>query len=264
MFGSFSSGAATGAPTVVDSPPKTKPTFGSFTGVANAGGTPTPLTRPQPPSQSQVTSGSGLMTPSLLTKAGPAAGAAVPPAPGASNKVVAYNTGTGKMELVERQSRSYASVVSAGAGRFRVTGEAAPKLVPKAEYDFEQANARLTKEHIPDAPREAFYDKSSSFFDNISCEATVGKDGKMDKNERRWNIETFGVPVAPGHHHYHHHNRYRGGSHQQHSGGRHSGYGGGQTGGPRRTSNYQQRSQYQYQQGGGAGRSHLHQHPADN
>lgn len=186
------------------------------------------------------------------------AGTGVDPSSGSSDKVVAYNTGTGKMELVERQSRSYASVVSDGAGRFRVTGEGAPKMVPKAEYDFEQANARLAKERLPEAPRGSFYDKGSSFFDNISCEATTGKDGRMDRNERRWNIETFGVPAAPGHHH----NRYRGGSHQQYGGGpRHGGYGGQHTGGQRRSSNYQQRTQYHQ---GGSGAGHLHQHQVEN
>lgn len=205
------------------------------------------------------------MTPSLLSKAGSIGNTRADPSSGASDKVVAYNTGTGKMELVERQSRSYASVVSDGAGRFRVTGEAAPKLVPKAEYDFEQANARLAKEHLPEAPRESFYDKTSSFFDNISCEATTGKDGRMDRNERKWNIETFGVPAAPGHHH----NRYRGGSHQHYGGNRHGGYGGPHTGGQRRTSNYQQRNQYHQGGGGGsgssgAGRSHLHQGHVEN
>lgn len=132
---------------------------------------------------------------------------------GTAEKVKAYNTGTGKIEMVERQSRSYASVLSDGAGRFR-TAETTTRMVPRTEYDFEQANARLqmSREEVPVAPKELYYDKSSSFFDNISCESTLGKDGRMDKNERKLNIETFGVALPAGHNrHYYHRGGRRGG-----------------------------------------------------
>lgn len=126
-----------------------------------------------------------------------------------AEKVKAYNTGTGKIEMVERQSRSYASVLSDGNGRFRAA-ETTTRMVPRTEYDFEHANSRLqmSREELPTAPKEQFYDKTSSFFDNISCESTVGKDGKFDKNERRWNIETFGIAAPSGANRYTH---YRGG-----------------------------------------------------
>ena len=144
-----------------------------------------------------------------------------------SDKVIAYNTGTGKMGLVERQSRSYASVVSDGAGRFKMAGGASARLVPRAEYDFEQANARLQKETISapvsTALKETFYDRSASFFDNISCDATGGKEGKLEKNERKWNIETFGVAAPSGPHHYHHYNR--GGGYRRGGGGYYRGGG---------------------------------------
>lgn len=127
---------------------------------------------------------------------------------------MAYNTGTGKMELVERHSRSYASVVSDGAGRFRAK-ETTARLVPRSEYDFEQANARLQMpKELSNAPKGTFYDKTCSFFDNISCESTGTKDGKIDRNERRWNIETFGVAAPPGGHHTHYYGRNRRGSYR--------------------------------------------------
>lgn len=117
---------------------------------------------------------------------------------------------TGKVELVEKTSRSYAAVVSDGAGRFRVSGETTARIVPRAEYDFQQANARLQPPRdikAAAAAKESFYDKSTSFFDNISCEAT-GINDPRDRNERRLNIETFGMAAPSGGHYHHHHHRH--------------------------------------------------------
>lgn len=135
-----------------------------------------------------------------------------------NDMVKAYNTVTGKVELVEKTSRSYAAVVSDGAGRFRVSGETTARIVPRAEYDFQQANARLQppRELKTAAAKETFYDKSTSFFDNISCEAT-GKNEPRDRNERRLNIETFGMAAPSGGHHHHHNHRH--GNHHQNRGG---------------------------------------------
>lgn len=137
-----------------------------------------------------------------------------------TEKVMAYNTATGKIELVERQTRSFASVVSDGAGRFKVTGQSTPRVVPKNDYDFQQANARLQKESLPESSssKESFYDKNISFFDKISCESTIGKDGQNDKNERKWNIETFGI-AAPSHRGSGHRGGYRRGSYRGGRGG---------------------------------------------
>ena len=150
------------------------------------------------------------------------------------DRVIAYNTATGKMGLVERQPRSFAAVVSDGAGRFKLAGEATARLVPKSEYDFQQANARLQKEDLSASgiigPKTTFYDKSNSFFDNISCEATRIKEEKLDRNERSWNIETFGIPAPSGQHHHYHNRGYhhhRGGYHHHRGGARRGGYSGG-------------------------------------
>lgn len=168
--------------------PVRAPTFGSVQGVNGAA----------PPGHSQ-----GTRTPPSAPAAPPARSTdqyarpafSAPRANGAENaeRVMAYNTGTGKIELVERHSRSYASVVSDGAGRFRLSADATSRLVPRHDYDFQQANSKLRKEQLPAAAKETFYDRTSSFFDNISCESTGSKDGKHDRNERRWNIETFGT-----------------------------------------------------------------------
>jgi len=95
------------------------------------------------------------------------------------------------------------------------------------EFDFETANAQFDKDKIEkelkkltigecesesnnvvngnkeeaaeeeDEEDEIFYDKSKSFFDNISCEATErakGKDTRPNwREERKMNAETFGI-----------------------------------------------------------------------
>lgn len=139
------------------------------------------------------------------------------------DKVIAYNTITGRMEMVERQTRTFASIVSAGAGRFKVAGDGTARPTTRGDYDFAQANALLEKDKSLSMVssnseiKGTFYDKNNSFFDNISCEATCGKStGPVDKNERKWNIETFGVPAPTGttnyrygsHHNYHHHHNH--------------------------------------------------------
>jgi len=96
----------------------------------------------------------------------------------------------------------------------------------EGEFDFESANAQFDKEKIEkelkkltigecesesnnvvngnkeeaeeeDEEEEIFYDKSKSFFDNISCEATErakGKDTRPNwREERKINAETFGI-----------------------------------------------------------------------
>nr|6F9S_B Chain B, Cytokinesis, Apoptosis, RNA-associated [Caenorhabditis elegans] len=82
----------------------------------------------------------------------------------------------------------------------------------ESDFDFEKANEKfqevlvdnLEKLNIEDKAEPeveekkdaAFYDKKTSFFDNISCESlekAEGKTGRPDwKKERETNQETFG------------------------------------------------------------------------
>ena len=136
------------------------------------------------------------LVPSAVSSARPTTSTA--PVAEQSDKVMAYNSVTGKIEMVERSvARSYASVLTDGAGRFKVDPQQA-RPIPTTDYDFAKANARLQKDAPTlDVPKEAFYDKTSSFFDNISCESTGARDSK-GKNEGRWNIETFGIAAPAG------------------------------------------------------------------
>lgn len=111
-----------------------------------------------------------------------------------------------------------------GGGRARSMGyrTARPKEQLKfdREYDFEQANAefqelesKLAQTKISDEKKDdsgtetqvgdnhedddvVYYDKTKSFFDNISCEAIERSKGmqRIDwRQERKLNSETFGV-----------------------------------------------------------------------
>ncbi|EYC41682.1 hypothetical protein Y032_0559g3440 [Ancylostoma ceylanicum] len=89
------------------------------------------------------------------------------------------------------------------------------KLKFDGDYDFEKANEQFQEqfsdmfkdklkvdgekseeEQGEKAPEDTYYDKKSSFFDRISCEAlekAEGKSGRPDwKKERETNQETFG------------------------------------------------------------------------
>ncbi|ORY40407.1 hypothetical protein BCR33DRAFT_852737 [Rhizoclosmatium globosum] len=95
-------------------------------------------------------------------------------------------------------------------------------VVPSSDFDFESANAKFNKSEVvtirpeasaqdedadsPDSVSrpalpttvtdESFYDKKSSFFDNISCEARDRAEGERrvvrGQEERKLNMETFG------------------------------------------------------------------------
>ncbi|KAJ3218850.1 Intraflagellar transport protein 88 [Dinochytrium kinnereticum] len=97
--------------------------------------------------------------------------------------------------------------------------------IPDADYDFESANAKFNKAEIrnpkteetaeypigesnpasstdePTSPSN-FYDRTSSFFDNISCEARDRAEGERRRvrqnEERRLNMETFGQTSIDG------------------------------------------------------------------
>ncbi|EPZ35059.1 MIR motif domain-containing protein [Rozella allomycis CSF55] len=73
--------------------------------------------------------------------------------------------------------------------------------VPETEFNFEESNAKFNKEDLPkeESLVSKGYDKSTSFFDNISCEsrerelaaASLDRKAKLQE-DRRLNIETFG------------------------------------------------------------------------
>lgn len=101
--------------------------------------------------------------------------------------------------------------VSNGGGRTRGGrrgGQRGP-AVPQDEFDFAQSNAKFVKEEqegsvIPPAPTDTFYNKTTSFFDNISSTAKERAEGDADSmtpyerrgEERKLNMETFGQPAA--------------------------------------------------------------------
>lgn len=137
-------------------------------------------------------------------------------------KVMTYSTGTKKQEFVEDKGQfpappvpkgSYASIAGHGAtstgqtakvslerpGKFRAPAQ------PTAQFEKQFSMTGSTQSaqgKLSEAQEEVFrqlaggqfYEKSS-FFDNISCEAKDGKDGL--KNERNWNMETFGMAAPP-------------------------------------------------------------------
>ncbi|XP_060595713.1 protein LSM14 homolog A-like isoform X2 [Ruditapes philippinarum] len=114
--------------------------------------------------------------------------------------------------------------------RGRGSGRPHEPIKFEGEFDFESSNAQFDKEEIErelkqkltlgedtskvngekavengegggggggEEDDECFYDKSKSFFDNISCEATDRAKGKQSrpswKEERKLNVETFGT-----------------------------------------------------------------------
>lgn len=201
-FGSLKPSAIASSTVSAPSPatlPTPKPVFGTV----NKETAPVPkpaltITSSKPNFASAVAS-SQVPTASSNIRSSPAK-ATAPNGKAAPEKVMSYSTGTGKVELVQKEkTRSYASVLSDGAGRFRrVEQSNTTEMVPPAEFDFEQNNAKLFQdpaliEFAKSTEGQIFYDKSSSFFDNISSEATAHSKDPQLPNERKWNIETFGV-----------------------------------------------------------------------
>ncbi|KAI8854415.1 FDF domain-containing protein [Chytridium lagenaria] len=119
--------------------------------------------------------------------------------------------------------------------------------IPDSDYDFELANAKFNKEEnkvemkpsktedageaepgeVADAEPTSpstFYDKTSSFFDNISCEARDKAEGERRRvrqnEERRLNMETFGQVSIDGYRGGYRRGNYRGGRGGQRGGNR--------------------------------------------
>lgn len=122
-------------------------------------------------------------------------------------------------------------------GRYQSNRKVESPLKFEGEFDFEEANAQFDKDEIerelkekltigssekkeeksvngekedsvengedevPEDEEEICYDKNKSFFDNISCEATERAKGKSTRpswrEERKLNVETFGLSDNP-------------------------------------------------------------------
>ncbi|KAB0371477.1 hypothetical protein FD755_016415 [Muntiacus reevesi] len=103
-----------------------------------------------------------------------------------------------------------------GRGRFGIRRDGPMKF--EKDFDFESANAQFNKEEIdrefhrdsgvdtqnregnadeedPLGPN-CYYDKTKSFFDNISCDDNRERRPTWAE-ERRLNAETFGIPLRP-------------------------------------------------------------------
>lgn len=83
-------------------------------------------------------------------------------------------------------------------------GRHVPEDPETPDFDFVSSNAKFTKDEelIPEAPTE-FYNKKSSFFDNISSTAKEKAEGRENLSpyerrgdERKLNLETFGQAAA--------------------------------------------------------------------
>ncbi|KAJ3102293.1 hypothetical protein HDU97_000650 [Phlyctochytrium planicorne] len=123
-----------------------------------------------------------------------------------------------------------------GGGNYRNNnnGNNIRTRVPDSDYDFESANAKFDRSELkfPAKPDQAngeeekvspdneeptspsnFYDKTSSFFDNISCEARDRAEGERRRvrqnEERRLNMETFGQVSIDGQRGGHRRGNYR-------------------------------------------------------
>lgn len=189
------------------------------------------------------------MTPKADAKAEQKAAAS---ATNEQSKVLTYSTGTKKQEFVENKGQfappptkgSYAAMASLGTnpsgssttraslerpGKFRAPAQ------PSAQYNQQFSMTQSTQSaqgKLSAAQEEVFrqlaggqfYEKSS-FFDNISCEAKDGKEGL--RNERNWNMETFGVAAPPQTSYSHGGGRGRGGYRGSHRGGYRGGHRGG-------------------------------------
>jgi protein LSM14 len=78
--------------------------------------------------------------------------------------------------------------------------------IPKSDYDFETANAKFNKQEVDDSATHNQYNRTSSFFDNISSEARDREENSTGRlggrewrgEEEKRNIETFGQGSVDG------------------------------------------------------------------
>lgn len=74
------------------------------------------------------------------------------------------------------------------------------------DFDFEAANAKLSKQNalaefsklgFGKKENVKYYDRNTSFFDNISCDALERESGTRRRtDDRKLNMETFGVSFS--------------------------------------------------------------------
>ncbi|KAK7203611.1 Scd6-like Sm domain-containing protein [Myxozyma melibiosi] len=137
--------------------------------------------------------------------AAPAASQPPRPAPSGYAAAVAQNIPTGPRAAVNKPGPRYPRANGS------VVAPRGPE-VPASDFDFQENNAKFQKEAIAkevsvedeaeetaggseNGAPEQFYNKASSFFDNISSatKATDSVDGRMVRQEeRKLNLETFG------------------------------------------------------------------------
>lgn len=83
----------------------------------------------------------------------------------------------------------------------KISDDGATPLKAEVNGDSEKkddsGNETGAGEQEPEEDQEVYYDKSKSFFDNISCEAVERSKGRSQRTdwrkERKLNSETFGV-----------------------------------------------------------------------
>lgn len=134
---------------------------------------------------------------------------------GETAKVLTYSTETKKIEVVEKPVFSYASMVSQGrsdvrrkpaerTGSFKPAESHPRQAAP--DFAFKSSDASIANLSNAQAQvlqniqqrGDSFYSKTS-FFDDISSDAKESKGGDDSrlKNERSWNMETFGIAAPP-------------------------------------------------------------------
>jgi len=142
-------------------------------------------------------------------------------------------------ERANEQFQEQLGDMTADLSKVSIEGDGKEGQPPADEFS---ASGRSTPTNGESAPVGPFYDKNSSFFDSISCEALEREEGRNNrpdwKKERVTNTETFGALVRslayrrggrggryPQQNRYSGGNGgYRGGYNQQRGG--HGGYGG--------------------------------------
>ncbi|XP_014773128.1 protein LSM14 homolog B isoform X3 [Octopus bimaculoides] len=145
-----------------------------------------------------------------------------------ANRTTTFTRGRGGRGVPRGRPRGMSRGMPRGRGNSRQPSE---PLKFENDYDFESANAEFEEvekelkkltlneknptpivngekpetEEEPEVPKKdvkkdeetVYYDKTKSFFDNISCEATEREHGRVNRTswreERKLNAETFGV-----------------------------------------------------------------------
>ncbi|XP_033242349.1 protein LSM14 homolog B-A isoform X2 [Drosophila miranda] len=158
----------------------------------------------------------------------------------ANNKFEELRTQLAKLKVADEAANKTATATTdpttAGAAVATATTAAPtnePQLNGETDKKDDSGNETGAGEHEPeDEDVHVGYDKTKSFFDNISCEAAQDRKGKKNdwRQERKLNTETFGVGSTRrgsyrGRNHYYNNNNGMGGGAGAGSG-MNTGYGG--------------------------------------